>query len=255
MLQSDVGSRQIDRTIGARLTRVQSRGPDSIDTTTCAIRRVVQASGGTRVGAFIAAGLPVALAVAVDPGWSLALWTAAFYLVAESVFGQAIEPLLYGHSTGLSPLAVVVSAIFWSWMWGPVGLILFMPITLCLVVLGRYADRLELLSVLFGDKPALTPVESFYQRTPAVDPDEAQDHAEIVLKKHSLSADYDEVALEGLRLAAADAERGVSRPEQLERLKNTIGEFVEELAVHEEREPAPEKPGDLSVALPSGLPG
>ena len=120
--------------------------------------------------------------------------------------------MVYGHSTGLSPLAVVVAAIFWSWLWGPIGLILSMPLTLCLVVLGRHVERLEFLEVLLGDRPALTPVESFYQRILAGDADEAQDHAELLLKERSLSSYYDEVALRGLQLAAEDAQRGVSHP-------------------------------------------
>jgi len=134
------------------------------------------------IGSFIAAGLPIALAAAVDPGWSMAIWTAALYLVIELLVGQAVEPMIYGHSTGLSPLAVVVAAIFWSWLWGPIGLILSMPLTLCLVVLGRHVERLEFLDVLLGDRPALTSVESFYQRILAGDADEAQDHAELLLK-------------------------------------------------------------------------
>jgi predicted PurR-regulated permease PerM len=150
------------------------------------------------IGAFISAGLPIALAAAVEPGWSLAIWTAVLYLLAELLVGQAVEPMLYGHSTGLSPLAVVVAAIFWTWLWGPIGLILSMPLTLCLVVLGRYVDRLEFLDVLLGNRPALTPVERFYQRILAGDADEAQDHAELLLKDRSLSSYYDEVALKGM---------------------------------------------------------
>src|SRR6185436_2015898 len=110
--------------------------------------------------------------------WPMAIWTAALYIVIELLVGQAVEPMMYGRSTGLSPLAVVVAAIFWSWLWGPIGLILSMPLTLCLVVLGRHVERLEFLEVLLGDRPALTPVESFYQRMLAGDPDEARFQAE-----------------------------------------------------------------------------
>ena len=191
------------------------------------------------IGSFIAAGLPIALAAAVDPGWSMAIWTAALYIVIELLVGQAVEPLMYGHSTGLSPLAVVVAAIFWSWLWGPIGLILSMPLTLCLVVLGRHVERLEFLEVLLGDRPALTPVESFYQRILAGDADEAQDYAELLLKDRPLSWYYDEVALRGLQLAAEDAQRGVLQREQLDRVKNTIKELVSELGANDDREPAP----------------
>lgn len=200
------------------------------------------------IGSFIAAGLPITLAAAVDPGWSMAIWTAALYIVVELLVGHAVEPMMYGHSTGLSPLAVVVAAIFWSWLWGPIGLILSTPLTLCLVVLGRHVERLGFLDVLLGDRPALTPIERFYQRVLAGDADEAQDHAELLLKERSLSSYYDEVALKGLQLAAEDAQRGVLRPEQLERVKNTIKELVSELAANDDREPRSE-PEDGAAAL------
>ena len=147
------------------------------------------------------------------------LWTAALYLVTEPIMGQVVEPLLYGRSTGLSPFSVVVAATFWTWLWGPIGLILSTPLTLCLVVLGRHVERLEFLDVLLGDRPALTPVESFYQRMLAGDPDEAQDQAELLLKTRPLSSYYDEVALKGLQLAATDAARSVLGPGQIERVK------------------------------------
>ena len=169
------------------------------------------------VGSLISAVLPMALAAAVEPGWSMVLWTAALYVVVEGVTGQAVEPMVYGHSTGLSPFSVVVAAIFWSWLWGPIGLILSTPLTLCLVVMGRHVERLEFLDVMLGDRPALTPVESFYQRILAGDADEAQDHAELILKDRSLSTYYDEVALKGLQLAANDAQRGV-----LDRSNSTV---------------------------------
>ena len=182
------------------------------------------------VGAFISAALPIALAAAVDPGWSMALWTAALYVVAELLVSQALEPFLYGHSTGLSPFAVVVSAIFWSWLWGPIGLILSTPMTLCLVVLGRHVERFEFLDILLGDRAALTPVESFYQRILAGDVDEAQDYAEGFLKEKSLSAYYDEVAIKGMQMATDDAERGVLREKQLQRVRNTIKALISELS-------------------------
>jgi len=193
------------------------------------------------VGAIISAALPIALAAAVDPGWSMPLWTLGLFLIAEGVTGQMIEPLIYGHSTGLSPFSVIVAAIFWSWLWGPIGLILSTPLTLCLVVLGRHVDRLAFLDVLLGDKPALSPTESFYQRILASDPDELQDEAERTLKERSLSTYYDEVALKGLQLAAADRDRGVLTPGQLDRVKTTIKALVASLAGHTDAQPATKK--------------
>ncbi len=189
------------------------------------------------VGSFISAVLPMGLAAAVEPGWSMVLWTLALYVAVEGATGQIIEPMVYGHSTGLSPFSVVVAAIFWSWLWGPIGLILSTPLTLCLVVMGRHVKKLEFLDVLLGDRPALTPVESFYQRILAGDADEAQDHAELLLKEHSLSNYYDEVALKGLQLAANDAQRGGLDHDQLERVRATVAELVEGLGRHDDSEP------------------
>ena len=181
--------------------------------------------------------LPIVLAAAVDPGWSMVLWTAALFLVTEPVMGHVVEPLVYGQSTGLSPFAVVVSAIFWTWLWGPIGLLLATPLTLCLVVLGRHVERLEFLDVLLGDRPALTPAENFYQRMLAGDPDEALEHAEQLLKERSLSSYYDEVALKGLQLAANDAARGVLAPAQIEHIKEAIKGLVHDLGSVPDAEP------------------
>ena len=189
------------------------------------------------IGAPLSALMPLALAAAVDPGWSMLLWTASLYLVVEPVMGQLVEPLVYGHSTGLSPFAVVLAATFWTWLWGPIGLILSTPLTLCLVVLGRHVARLEFLDVLLGDRPALTPVESFYQRMLAGDPDEVHDHAEVLLKQMPLASYYDDVALEGLRLAVIDTERGALTPDHLERIKLCIQSLIEDLGDHENRQP------------------
>ena len=160
------------------------------------------------IGAVISAVFPLTLAAAVDPGWSMLLWTAALFLVVEPVVGHVIEPLLYGHGTGLSPVAVVASATFWTVLWGPVGLVLATPLTICLVVLGRHVERLKFLDVMFGDRPALSPSEMFYQRMLAEDPAEAVDNAEEFLKERPLSIYYDEVALPALKLAQNDIARG-----------------------------------------------
>lgn len=219
------------------------------------------------VGAPLSALMPLTLAAAIDPGWSLMLWTAALYAVVELTLGQAVEPLLYAHSTGLSPFAVVVAATFWTWLWGPIGLILSTPITLCVVVLGQHVARLEFLDVLLGDRPPLTPVQSFYQRMLAGDPDEVRDQAEILLKEQSLASYYDEVVLNGLRLAVVDTERGVLTSVQLARIKVSIQSLIEDLADHEDDQPSPAETGEASLALfppddpptgsgvPTGMPG
>jgi hypothetical protein len=202
------------------------------------------------IGSFIAGALPVALAAAVDPGWSLALMTLALFVVAEPMMGHVVEPLVYGQSTGLSPFAVVMSAIFWTWLWGPVGLLIATPLTLCLVVLGRHVERLEFLDVLLGDRPALTPAENLYQRMLAGDPDEALESAEVLLKERSLTSYYDEVALEGLQLAANDASRGVLAGAQLERVKEAVKALVNDLSGHDDVEPPADETEDEPVAPP-----
>jgi predicted PurR-regulated permease PerM len=189
------------------------------------------------IGAAIAALFPLALAVAVDPGWSMLFWTLALFIVVEPIVGHVIEPMVYGQSTGLSPVAVVASATFWTALWGPIGLVLATPLTVCLVVLGRHVERLEFLDIMLGDRPALSPPEIFYQRMLAGDPTEASEKAEEFLKERSLSSYYDEVALKGLQLAQADAERGALDQERLTKIRNTVGEFVNNLSDQEERIP------------------
>src|SRR3984893_77574 len=189
------------------------------------------------IGAVIASAFPLALAVAVDPGWSMLLWTLALFLVVEPVVGHVIEPMVYGHSTGLSPVAVVASATFWTALWGPIGLVLATPLTVCLVVLGRHVERLEFLDVMFGDRPALSPPEIFYQRMLANDPTEASDKAEEFLKERSLSSYYDEVALRGLQLAQADAERGALDHERLTTIRDAVCEFASDVSDQDDRPP------------------
>ena len=187
------------------------------------------------IGAAIAAAFPLALAVAVDPTWTMLLWTVALFVVVEPVVGHVIEPMVYGHSTGLSPVAVVASATFWTALWGPIGLVLATPLTVCLVVLGRHVERLEFLDVMFGDRPALSPPEIFYQRMLAGDPTEASEKAEEFLKERSLSSYYDEVALKGLQLAQIDAERGALDPERLAKIRDAVSEFANNISEQEDR--------------------
>ena len=190
------------------------------------------------IGSPIAAVLPLALAAAVAPGWSMVIATASLFLVVEMVAGQVVEPMLYSSSTGLSPFSVIVAAIFWSWLWGPIGLILSTPVTLCLVVLGRHVQRLEFLDVLLGDRPALSPVEGFYQRMLAGDPDEAQAQAELLLRERALSSYYDEVALKGMVLAANDATRGVLAADRLKLIGGAMNSLIDELEQFDDTEPA-----------------
>ena len=190
------------------------------------------------IGSFIAAGFPVALAAAIDPGWGIALETLALFLIVEPIIGQAVEPWLYGRNTGISPIAVVISATFWTWLWGTVGLVLSTPLTVCLVVLGRHVERLTFLDVIFGDAPPLTPVENFYQRMLAGDASEVVDQAEQFLQTNSLIDYYDEVALPALLMAQVDLRRGVLDEPRQRRIKETVDEVIEDLSDHVDPPPA-----------------
>jgi len=184
------------------------------------------------IGAIVAAIFPLIIATAVDPGWSMMLKTAALFLVVEPLIGQVIEPMVYGHSSGLSPVAVVVSAAFWTWLWGPIGLILATPLTMCLVVLGRHVERLRFLEVLLGDRPALSPSESAYQRMLAGDPIETTEQAQSFLKDRTLTEYYEQVLMGALRLAWTDLQRGRLDQQEAERIRNTVSELVEDLESH-----------------------
>jgi predicted PurR-regulated permease PerM len=182
------------------------------------------------VGSFIAAAFPVLLAAAVDPGWSTFFVTLALYVVGELIMGNAVEPIVQGNRTGLSPLAIVLSAAFWTLLWGPIGLLLAIPLTVVLVVLGRHVERLEFLHVLLGDTPPLSPAEQFYQRMLAGDPAEPIEQAERFIEKRPLVTYYDEVLLEGLRLAQGAANRGTLEPDQLPDIRETAEVLIDSLA-------------------------
>jgi hypothetical protein len=164
------------------------------------------------------------------------LWTTGLFLIIEPIVGHVIEPLVYGHSTGLSPVAIVASATFWTALWGPIGLVLATPLTVCLVVLGRHVERLKFLDVMLGDRPALAPPEIFYQRMLAGDPTEAAEKAEEFLKERPLSAYYDEVGLKGLKLAQEDLTRGSLDARRVERIKEAVSELLDDLADEEDQQ-------------------
>ena len=185
------------------------------------------------IGAILAAGLPIALAAAVGSGWGMTLWTIALFAVVETLTGQIVEPFVCGRRAGLSPVAVVVAASFWTWLWGPLGLLLSTPLTLCLVVLAKHFDRLKFIDVMLGDQPALTPVQTAYQRMLTGDPIEAIEQARAFLKEGTVAAYYEEILLGALRLAQADAALGRLDDTRLENIHETVSEIIEDIASHE----------------------
>jgi predicted PurR-regulated permease PerM len=200
------------------------------------------------IGALISAIFPLILAAAVGSGWQMLILTAALFVVLELLAGQVIEPLIFGHSSGLSPVAIILSASFWTWLWGPVGLVLATPLTVCLVVLGRHVDRLKFLDVMLGDRPPLTPPQLAYQRMLAGDPIEAVEQAHEYLKDSSPENYYDAILLKGLRLAEADRQLGHLDDDRLNRVVSTVEELVAEL----EADVAPTEPKSPDLSSSPG---
>jgi predicted PurR-regulated permease PerM len=184
------------------------------------------------LGPFLAATFPIALAFAVDPGWSMLLWVVGLFLLAELISNNVIEPWLYGSSTGLSSLAIIMAAIFWTTLWGPVGLFLATPLTVCLVVIGRYVPQLEFLGVLLGSDPVLAPEERLYQRLVAGNLEEAVEIAEDYVDEHSSQEFYDHVAIPALRLAENDRQRSTTDTNYRRIVASTATCVVREVADH-----------------------
>lgn len=188
------------------------------------------------VGPLISAVFPIALAFAVDPGWSMVLWTVALILVLELVSNNIVEPVLYGTSTGLSALSLITAAIFWTALWGPIGLILSTPLTVCLLVIGKNIPQLRVFDTLLGSMPALDTPTRIYQRLIADDPDEAIDIATKEIAATSVRAFYHEIGIPVLRLANDDYLRHAT-PEHRLRIANGMEEMLDDL--QEEFVPAP----------------
>jgi predicted PurR-regulated permease PerM len=181
------------------------------------------------VGVWIAAIFATALAVAVVPGWALAVATLGLFVAVELIAAQLVEPQLYGHATGLSPLSVVVAAIFWSALWGPMGLILSTPLTLCLVVGGRHIKALQFLDLLLGDTQTLTLPQKFYQRALSGDSHEILTNARVFLKNNTLAEYCDTVLIPAMHLSRMDFEMGAIGQDQQARIRSVLVEVVSNL--------------------------
>ncbi|MGH7030856.1 MAG: AI-2E family transporter, partial [Stellaceae bacterium] len=181
------------------------------------------------LGIVIAACFPLALAIAVAPGWSLLIWTALLFVATELIVANLVEPRLYAGSTGLSSVAVITAAVFWAWLWGPIGLLLSTPLTACLLVLGRHVPQLRFLDVMLGSEPVLTPQETLYQRLLADDPEEATEQAEEFVKEKSLGEFADQVAIPMLARAQADSDQGLLPAERRAIVKEGFAKILENL--------------------------
>ena len=184
-------------------------------------------------GVWVAAALPTALAFAIFDGWSEVAWVLGTFLVLELVLVNVAEPLLYGRSAGLSPIAIILAALFWTWLWGPVGLLLATPLTVCVVVMGRYIPELGYLNVLLGVEPVLEPEARFYQRLSARDQDEAVALAEEFAKEHGTIGLFDTLVIPALGLIETDRHRGGLSPETERFAFDTIRQILDEIPVEE----------------------
>jgi predicted PurR-regulated permease PerM len=181
------------------------------------------------VGAPIAAFMPIVLSVAVFPGWTRSLAIVGLYLVTEIVLANFVEPMLYGANTGISSLAILVAAVFWTLLWGPIGLVLSTPLTVCLVVLGRHVPDLEFLHVLLGDEPVLTPDMHFYQRMLASDLGEARQVLSAYLQEKSLQDLYESVVIPSLAMAQRDRNQDDLDEAAGDSISRKTRELVEEM--------------------------
>ena len=190
------------------------------------------------VGAPTAALLPTVFSIAVYTGWTPTLLIMAVFFIMEVLTANFIEPHIYGKQTGLSPLAVLVAAVFWTLIWGPIGLILSVPLTVCLVVVGSHVPSLKFLTVLLGDQPVMRPEAHYYQRLLASDAQEAGQVLDSYVKDNSVAAVYDQVMVPALSLFEQDRHRNALDQETVNFITETTKEQVEELGLRSD-EPQP----------------
>ena len=178
------------------------------------------------IGAFVSAAFPMALAAMIDPGWWKLIEVAAVFVIGDPLVGQIFEPLLFGSQTRLSPLAILLAIAFWTLLWGPIGLVLAVPLTLAIVVMGQHLPRLEFLRVLLGNEPVLEPHEKLYHQLLAGEAHLAAKDADRWIGEHSLVGYLDEVVIPAFRIASDDQRRAVLGREQAHELNETTAEYV-----------------------------
>ena len=208
------------------------------------------------LGTFLSAAFPLLMAFAAGDGWSMLLWTAGLFLIVEFTTSNVVEPWLYGSRTGVSPMAIIISAIFWTWIWGPMGLVLATPMTVVLVVLGRHIPQFEMFDILFGDTPTLDGHSRLYQRLLVGDVADCTARAIDELEEAWLADYHSEVGIPAMALAQADTERGVLSGEERVRFHASAMRFLDELdAVVEEEleETAAEPEGAAELARVGAL--
>src|SRR5882724_2092264 len=216
-------------------------------------------AGGLRfipyIGPWAGAFLPIVLSFAISISWLTPLVTIALFVVLEVIVSNFIEPWLYGAHTGVSPVALIISAMCWTWLWGPVGLVLSTPMTVCLAVIGRHVPRLEFLSILLSEDQPLAPHEEFYHRLLSFSMDSAEEFATKYVETESLTALYDKVLIPAIAAVEIDAHRGSLTPEQRTSALQRIHEIIDDFSGWEpSRNDKDERKSDdlTGVAPPTG---
>jgi predicted PurR-regulated permease PerM len=190
----------------------------------CAVLRFIP-----YIGPWVAAAFPMTLALAVYPGFNVFFWVAGMFVLIELLSNNLMEPYLYGTSTGMSTIAILVSAVFWTWLWGAVGLLLATPLTVVLVVIGKYVPQMRFLDIMLGDEPVLEPGERVYQRLLAADQEEATELVREYLREMDLERVYDEVLSPALSLAEQDRHRGRLDERRQAYIRQAMRDMIEEL--------------------------
>ena len=200
------------------------------------------------LGPWIAAAFPILLSLAVSPDWMAPLLTIGLFIVLELFSNNVMEPWLYGSSTGVTPMALIVAALVWTWLWGPVGLVLATPLTVCLVVMGRRIPKLAFLSILLSDEDPLTPAEDCYHRLHRVGEQDEMELVDTYLKSNPLSALFDSVLIPVVAAAETDHRLGLLETEQLEHIEQGLNEILVELELQQDTAVLPESaPGEATV--------
>ena len=199
------------------------------------------------IGPWIAAALPILVSLAVSDGWAQPMWVVGLYVVLELLLNNVAEPWLYGGSVGVSSVGVIVSAIFWTWLWGPVGLVLAMPLTVCLLVMAQYVPQLRFITVLLADRPPMSLVERVYQRMLASDENELVKLLHKELKTRPLVNVYDELLIPALSLAEQDRHADLLSDDQVSVVEEIAADLVQELG-----EEAKQQAGTLTTRVDNG---
>ena len=199
------------------------------------------------IGTWIAAVAPIGLSMAISTGWLAPILTLGLFVALELFCGNVLEPWLYGKGTGVSAVAVLVAAVFWTWLWGIVGLLLATPLTVCLLVIGKHVPQLSFLHILLGNEPVFEPKRRVYQRLLAGDQEEATELIDDDLENRPLVEVYDTLLIPALALAETDWHRGELDEARHKFILQSLKEMIDERG--EDQPETPAREGEAKEAI------